>query len=387
MSTDVQVEKMPALFLHGRLDALDGLRTPAVLAVFFYHGASGLLPGGWSGVDTFFALSGFVITLLLVKEHTRASSIRLGNFYIQRLARLWPALLIVCTAVALTSVLLPTSGWEGQGFNALQGATYVMNIFRSGLVGVDTAGGALGHTWTLAVEEQFYLIWPILLILMLRVFRLSTITVITAVLALLAGAERVVMVSTGVGLNRLYNGPDTRADQLLLGCVLALIVTTIRPGTSAARRITTISRRAIWPASGFLVLTAALLAYPEEAGAWFDVYWIFGPFLLASVATVLIAGLATNPTHLLARIFAHRYLSWPGRHLSYGIYLWHLPLFYLLVPVIDPIFIRLPVAFIATVVLAFLSARFVEEPIRARVRMALGVGRQGRRALRGVGSP
>ncbi|WP_052295513.1 acyltransferase family protein [Paenarthrobacter aurescens] len=214
MPRHLAVER-PASFVSGRLAALDGLRTPAVLAVFLYHSASGLMPGGWSGVDTFFALSGFVITLLLVKEYAASSRIRLGRFYIQRLARLWPALLVVCVPVALVAVLLPSSGWGGQGSNAVQGAMYLMNIFRSGLLGVDTAGGALGHTWTLAVEEQFYLVWPLLLILMLHLFSIRTITIVAALLALAAVVERVIMVTAGVGLNRLYNGPDTRADQLI----------------------------------------------------------------------------------------------------------------------------------------------------------------------------
>ncbi|MEW9874051.1 acyltransferase family protein [Arthrobacter sp. HS15c] len=371
MSIDANADTRPQLFVSGRLAALDGLRTPAVMAVFLYHSASGFMPGGWSGVDTFFALSGFVITLLLVKEHASRGSIRLGRFYVQRLARLWPALLIVCVPVAAASVLLPSSGWGGQGSNALQGATYVMNIFRSGLVGVTTAGGALGHTWTLAVEEQFYLVWPLLLIVMLRLFALRTITIITGLLALAAVAERVAMVATGVGLNRLYNGPDTRADQLLLGCVLALLFMMIKPGSVAASRMASISSKAIWPAALVLVASAFLLAYPKDAGAWFNFYWMFGPFILAFVATALISGLATNPDHRLAKVLAHPWMSWPGQNLSYGVYLWHLPLIYLLLPVIEPLVIRVPVVFVLTGGLAYLSARFVESPIRARVKLRL----------------
>jgi peptidoglycan/LPS O-acetylase OafA/YrhL len=371
MSNDAIADSRPARFVSGRLAALDGLRTPAVLTVFLYHSASGFMPGGWSGVDTFFALSGFVITLLLVKEHAARGGIRLGRFYVQRLARLWPALLIVCAPVAVASVLLPASGWGDQGSNAVRGATYVMNIFRSGLLGVTTAGGALGHTWTLAVEEQFYLVWPLLLIVMLRLFTLRTITIITGLLALAAVAERVIMVATGVGLNRLYNGPDTRADQLLLGCVLALLFMMIRPGSAVAHRVAGISSKVIWPAAAVLVAVAFLMAYPKDAGAWFDTYWMFGPFVLAFVATALISGLATNPDHPLARVLAHPWLSWPGQNLSYGVYLWHLPLIYLLLPVIEPPLIRVPVVFVLTVGLAYLSSRFIESPIRERVKLRL----------------
>lgn len=369
----------PALdstFVTGRLVALDGLRTPAVIAVFFYHSASGMMKGGWSGVDTFFALSGFVITLLLVREFRERGRIRLGRFYLQRLARLWPALLIVCFCVGLTSVLLPGSGWGAQGGNSLQAATYLMNIYRSGLLGVTTAGGALGHTWTLAVEEQFYLLWPLVLIVLLRTVGERAAMIVTVALAGATVVERAIMVASDVGLNRLYNGPDTRADQLLVGCALALLLSTTSSTSTSGHRVAAISRWLIWPSSILLVLVAFLLPPAFEEGGWFNFYWVMGPFLLALIATCLICGLVTNPNHVLSRALSHRILSWPGRNLSYGFYLWHLPLIYLLIPLIDSIFLRVPIVFLLTLVVAYLSARFIEAPVRTwvRKRMARRIG-------------
>lgn len=378
MSVYVRAIKRSDTFVSGRLDAIDGVRTFAVLAVFLYHSASGLMPGGWSGVDTFFAISGFVITLLLVKERRATGRISLGEFYVKRLARLWPALLIICALVATVSVTLPASGWGGQTGNAVQASTYVMNIFRSGLVGRDTAGGALGHTWTLAVEEQFYLVWPILLIVMLRYLSLRATTVVTTLLALVAVAERLIMVAAGVGLNRLYNGPDTRADQLLVGCALALVFTQITPGSRDAAAVTRISGWAIWPCAAILVTAAFTLAYPQEAGPWFDLYWGAGPFVMALIATMLVAGLSTNQRHPLAKLLAHKWISWPGQHLSYGVYLWHLPVIYLLLHVIEPIYIRVPVVFVVTVALAYVSARYVEKPVKQRINSMLAARKAAR---------
>ncbi len=155
--------------LSGRKHALDGLRTVAVAAVFLFHTVTEFAPGGSMGVDVFFTLSGFVITLLIMKEYQATGRLRLGVFYAKRLARLWPALLIVCAFVAAVALLFPESGLGGQEAYAIPAAAYVMNLARAGLIGTPITGGALAPTWTLAVEEQFYLVWPLLLLLILLV--------------------------------------------------------------------------------------------------------------------------------------------------------------------------------------------------------------------------
>lgn len=337
-----------------RFDALDGIRTLAVLAVFVYHASKPLMRGGSIGVDVFFTLSGLVITLLLLREHKASGRIRLGKFYLHRMARLWPALLLVCAVVAIAL--------RDEAVNALRSAVHIMNFTRGGWFGDDTTGGAMGHTWSLAVEEQFYLVWPLLLIAMLRVFTLQQTLIATLVLAALTSALRAVLEFSGAGYERLYNGPDTRFDQLLIGCALAMLL------VLAEGRVASAVKYLIWPAVAFLAVHALVLGYPREDGVIDVAYRTFGPLVVAIASAALFAGVITNQQHPAGRLLSTKALSWPGKHLSYGFYLWHFPVVFVLRDAIDSPFVRLAAAFVVTATAAFLSARFMEEPIRRLVR-------------------
>ncbi|WP_255771708.1 acyltransferase family protein [Pseudarthrobacter sulfonivorans] len=350
--------------ISGRKHALDGLRTIAVIGVFLFHTVTDLVPGGSIGVDVFFTLSGFVITLLIMKEYRATGRLKLGVFYAKRLARLWPALLAVCAVVVFVGLIFPLSGWGGQEANAIPAAGYVMNLANYGVFGYSTGGNALSPTWTLAVEEQFYLVWPLLLLVMLRFWKVRTVTWLTAVLAAGFLVSRFLLVSGGAPLARLYNGPDTRADQLLLGCTLALLFTSVKPGSRVHASLQT---GALWagPLAG-LALVAAVFALkePNEAGTWFNVFWTFGPSVLALLAGVVIGSLVLRPAGLASRILSHPWLANPGRDLSYAAYLWHLPIYLLLIPLVPSLWLRVPLAAAVTVLMAYLSFRFVERPIR-----------------------
>ncbi|WP_240721458.1 acyltransferase [Pseudarthrobacter sp. NamE5] len=145
-----------------------------VAGVFLFHTATGLVPGGFIGVDVFFTLSGFVITLLIMKEHMATGRLCLGVFYARRLARVWPALLALCGVIVIVGLALPASAWGGQAAFVLPAVTYVMNLAHVGVFGHSITGETLGPTWTLAVEEQFYLVWPLLLLAMLRFWKVRT---------------------------------------------------------------------------------------------------------------------------------------------------------------------------------------------------------------------
>ncbi|NUP59061.1 MAG: acyltransferase, partial [Pseudarthrobacter sp.] len=213
--------------ISGRKHALDGLRTVAVAGVFLFHTATDLVPGGSIGVDVFFTLSGFVITLLIMKERLATGRLNLGIFYAKRLARLWPALLVLCAVILAVGLVFPASGWGGQAGFILPAAAYVMNLAHIGAFGQSIQGETLGPTWTLAVEEQFYLVWPVLLLAMLQFWKIRTAAFTTLALAAAFLLERFALVMSGAPLNRLYNGPDTRADELLIGCALALLFTAL----------------------------------------------------------------------------------------------------------------------------------------------------------------
>lgn len=332
--------------------------------VFFFHAATALVPGGSIGVDVFFTLSGFVITLLIMKEHLATGRLRLGIFYAKRLARLWPALLALCGVIVAVGLAFPASKWAGQEGFVLPAAAYVMNLARFGMFGDSVAGETLGPTWTLAVEEQFYLVWPLLLLVLLRFWKVRTVTWITAGLAAAFLLERFVLVLLGAPLNRLYNGPDTRADELLIGCTLALVFTAVTPGSRFHAALRTAARRA-GPAAGLILLAAVfLLKEPDTPGPWFSAFWTVGPAVLSLLAAALIGSLVLQPAGFAARVLSHPWLAGPGRDLSYAFYLWHLPVYLLLMPLIPSLWLRVPLAAALTVLLAYASHRLVETPVR-----------------------
>ena len=332
--------------------------------VFFFHAATALVPGGSIGVDVFFTLSGFVITLLIMKEHLATGRLRLGIFYAKRLARLWPALLALCGVIVAVGLAFPASKWAGQEGFVLPAAAYVMNLARFGMFGDSVAGETLGPTWTLAVEEQFYLVWPLLLLVLLRFWKVRTVTWITAGLAAAFLLERFVLVLLGAPLNRLYNGPDTRADELLIGCTLALVFTAVTPGSRFHAALRTAARRA-GPAAGLILLAAVfLLKEPDTPGPWFSAFWTVGPAVLSLLAAALIGSLVLQPAGFAARVLSHPWLAGPGRDLSYAFYLWHLPVYLLLMPLIPSLWLRVPLAAALTILLAYASHRLVETPVR-----------------------
>jgi peptidoglycan/LPS O-acetylase OafA/YrhL len=348
----------------GRQHALDGLRTIAVAGVFFFHTATELIPGGFIGVDVFFTLSGFVITLLILKERLATGRLRLGVFYAKRLARLWPALLALCAVILAVGLLFPSSGWGGQEGFVLPAAGYVMNLAHFGVFGNSITGETLGPTWTLAVEEQFYLVWPPLLLLMLRFWNLRFVTWMTAGLAGAFLLERFVLVSLGAPLGRLYNGPDTRADELLIGCALALLFTCVRRGSTLHCSLQAAARWGAPLAAASLVAAVILLKEPHTPGPWFDAFWTAGPTVLSLLAAVLIGSLVLQPAGFMARFLSHPWLAGPGRDLSYAMYLWHIPVYLLLMPLIPALPVRIALAAALTVLLACASFRLVERPFR-----------------------
>ena len=364
MSALERPEVPPSGLISGRKHALDGLRTVAVAFVFLFHAATGLVPGGSIGVDVFFTLSGFVITLLIMKEYLATGGLRLGIFYAKRLARLWPALLALCGMIVAVGLVFPASKWAGQEGFVLPAAGYVMNLAHFGMFGSSITGETLGPTWTLAVEEQFYLVWPLLLLVLLRFWKLRTVAWITAGLAAAFLLERFALVLAGAPLNRLYNGPDTRADELLIGCTLALVFTQVRPGSRLHASLLGTVRWAGPPAGLILLAAVFLLHEPNTPGLWFSAFWTAGPTVLALLAALAIGWLVLRPANFTARILSHPWLAGPGRDLSYAMYLWHLPVYLLLMPLVPSLWLRVPLAAALTVALAYASFRVVETPLR-----------------------
>jgi peptidoglycan/LPS O-acetylase OafA/YrhL len=339
------------------LPQLDGLRTVAVVLVLVYHVArtEGLsfLPGGFVGVDVFFVLSGFLITTLLLREHAKTGRIDLKRFYVRRLWRLYPAVLlvsaVVATAIALappSSDLAPAHPWE-----SLVALSYGMSWWS----GLELTGGPylLGLTWSLSVEEHFYLLWPLLLLALLR--RGGGLRAVVGVAAL-ANAWPAVLWLSGADPDRLYYLPDSRFSQLLTGCALAVLLLR-RDEPGGLGRL----RRAFTPAAALCALTAmavvALVAHRTDA--W---YWVGGMQLLGLAAATVIGSLVLHADSLLSGALRWGPMPALGRW-SYGIYLWHLPLIRLAQPVLGETLAVTTGAALLAIPVAAASYRFVEQPV------------------------
>ncbi|MDH6626247.1 peptidoglycan/LPS O-acetylase OafA/YrhL [Streptomyces sp. LBL] len=351
----------------GRVGGLDGLRTVAVAMVLVYHVEPDLLPGGSVAVDVFFTISGFVITRLLLAEYARTGRVNLVSFYRRRWLRLVPALLAVCATCAVLS--LTTSLWAFAGAWAAAGlaAAFVLNLVRAGETGAySDATGPLAHTWSLSVEEQFYLLWPPALLLLLRRCRARTVLLCTAALCVLPVLWRYALWNPDAA-HRLYNGTDTRADQLLAGALVAVVLARLRADDPRLERLRRWTGRLAWPALGLLLLTAWKVPVTGDSGAWTAAWYTVGFLAVAMVSATLVAGLELRPEARLSQALSLAPLAWVGRNLSYGIYLWHYPVVRLLASlgVQDG---RLSATAALATVMALLSYALIEMPLLRRGR-------------------
>lgn len=350
-----------------RILGVDGLKAFSVLAVLLYHLHLEWALGGFLGVEVFFVISGFLITGLLLKEHRKAGRIDLGRFFRRRALRLLPAVLLLLLLVAVYGWLF--LGGEASQFRAdlLASLFYTENwhqISSGNSYFADQGLPLLRHLWSLSVEEQFYLAWPLAIIGLVALGRTRRWILPGAVTLLAAGSlawglhlAQPFHPSSEVAsatLNRVYLGTDTRALGLLLGSLLAM-APTWRPDSRALGRV--LDLLAILSVVALLALMATLEVQTP--------FLYRGGFLVVDVLTLLILLALTHPqARLVRRGLGWAPLEWIGRR-SYGFYLWHWPVFLLLLPGHTG-WAPLVAKGLLTWALTYVSFRFLEDPILSK---------------------
>jgi peptidoglycan/LPS O-acetylase OafA/YrhL len=350
--------------------ALDGIRAFAVAAVVLFHAGVAGLSGGFLGVDTFFVLSGFLITSLLLAERLRTGRIGLTAFWMRRVRRLLPGLLVMLAATVVAGHYLLEGDELGLlRTDALAALGYVANwrmIFRgTGYVAATAAPSPLQHTWSLGIEEQFYLLWPVLVAGLLGWFAVRHarwILAISCAAGAVASAWLCAHLYQPDSISRAYYGTDTRAQALFVGAALAAVLAPATAGPTVRRH-----RRAGHAALAVAGLAGATVTVWLWHTATDDSPRLYGGGLgVAALATALVlAHAVVSPRSMLARFLALRPLVWLGR-ISYGVYLWHWPLFTFVTADATglPRWPLLAVRLLGTLGVAVLSYHLVEQPIR-----------------------
>lgn len=351
------------------MPALDGVRALAVAGVVMFHLPATQLAGGYLGVDLFLVLSGYLITALLMAEAEGTGRIRLGRFWMRRIRRLIPALVLMLAVSVAWMALVDWSLLVRTRSMVLAGLGYVTNWYVVAVPWVPWADGARSgayeHLWSLAVEEQFYLVWPIVMAGVMVLFGLGRRTLLVGALA---GAVASVAVSFLIfdgsweSTARIYLGTDTRAIALFMGIVAALALpparfTVWRPTGVAAGMLEFVG------VVGLLGSVGLMIGFAQGGELLYR-----GGFGIVAVVAGLLVIAAAHPATVTARLFSLAPLMWIGAR-SYGIYLWHLPVITLFAPEFG---VGLSAGWLSlcqlvlTVAIAAASYRFVEMPIRTR---------------------
>jgi peptidoglycan/LPS O-acetylase OafA/YrhL len=368
------------------MPGLDGLRALAVLAVIAYHEQLAWAPGGLLGVGVFFTLSGFLITSILISQWARLGRIKLGDFWLHRARRLLPALFVMLAVVTAWVTVADRVRLGGLRTAVGAAAAYFSNwylIARNQSYFARFAPPApLDHLWSLAVEEQFYLLWPLLLLaglIALRTLHAAAVWLIvpTAILTAASAYMMFTLYQPGMDPTRVYEGTDTRAFGLLIGAMLALAWPSAgERGTDGATRASSRWARALLDAAGLAGLAGIGLMIWRVGQ--YSPFAYRGGLVLLSVATAAVVAATAYPASIVGRALGWRPLRWIGVR-SYGIYLWHFPVIVMTSqPNVKPGLLLAGLQIAACILLAALSWQLVEEPIRhgaigrawARVRAA-----------------
>lgn len=352
-----------------RLRGLDGLRALAALGVLAYHVTPDWMPGGFMGVDVFFVLSGFLITSILIREKRLSGKIHVWRFWLRRVRRLFPAVALTVLVTVPVAAVINRDFLVGITRQVVGSLTFSFNwvnvIFRQSYF--DRANPQfLSNMWTLSVEQQFYVLWPLLLLLIFLCPSRHR-WVFPAVLAGFSVAEMAVLQAFHLDLTRIYQGTDSHSFGLMLGAMLALFFPMALENTPHYLDQFTTRARGIAAWLGIVGIAASFLTINDSDG--FTYPWgvlAVSCLTLGVIQTCMeeVAGVS-GPGRVLVNLLSWRPLVWLGLR-SYSLYLWHWPIFVIVTALIPRVPQGLLLVIIALVssLAAHLSYTFVEEPMR-----------------------
>ena len=343
---------------------LDSLRGLAILGVILYHINFNWMPGGFLGVTVFFVLSGYLITDILAIEWKRNKRIDLKKFWLSRVRRLLPGMLVMLVIVLAWITIFHSSLLGKMRGDSLAALLYFSNwwyIYHK-LSYFDSFSqlSPLNHFWSLAVEEQFYVIWPFIISLAFRYIKKKSHIILFIVLGAAASALAMAFLyEPGADPSRIYYGTDTRAFSLLIGAALALIW----PSSRLANKIIPQARLILDVVGGIALIIILVMFWKTNQ---YDPFLYRGGMVILSIATALLVANLAHPASRIAQFLRFRPLRWMGVR-SYGIYLWHYPIITLTTPKVNAgefSLTRAILQFLLIIVAAQISWKFIENPIR-----------------------
>lgn len=345
------------------MPGLDGVRAVAVIAIIIYHLNPQWLSGGFLGVDTFFVISGYLITSLLLTEYHNTGKIELMSFWLRRVKRLIPAVLFLVMGVIVLSLIFMPTEIQKVRADSIAAIFYVSNwwyIMQNVDYFEQFAVQPLKHLWSLAIEEQFYLVFPIVLLSLLSfIRRLKSIRIIFLILLVISMIAMMVLYVPNENVARVYFGTDTRIQTLLMGVLLALVWPPFQLKAKVNRQM-----RTMIDTAGVVGLSILFICFKFVSETNSILY--YGGFFLISTVTLLVIASSVHPSGYFAKFLGNKVFTFIGSR-SYSLYLWHYPIIVL----IHHQFVQgqiPPLVYVVEILLMVLMAefsyKFIEQPFR-----------------------
>ncbi len=351
------------------LPGIDALRALAVLAVFFYHADVSWMPGGFLGVNVFFGISGYLITSLLLREFRRGGHVRLGRFWLRRAQRLLPAVGVMIAVVMIAAAIIEPDRIDSLRGDAIASLGYFANWhFIFGHVSYFEQfqrPSLFTHLWSLSVEEQFYLFWPLVFAAGMKLFGRTRLLAGVLAGALASVALAWILFDPGGDASRVYYGTDTHAVGLLVGVALALVWSPVE----LRRRRTGPLVGPVLDAIGVFALAYLVLSFLHVHD--YDLALWHGGYLWLALVTAMLLAVLAHPAARLGAVIGQPPVLWLGLR-SYSFYLWHWPVLALSRPGVDvslPKGVLIPLQLALVCGLAELSYRYVELPFRGKAKL------------------